>query len=216
MKNFIFITSIFIFFGCQQEEYYLETAPEGTSFLADLQLKGLINAIALHDGSYDDLIDNANCFSINFPYQIISEDTVKTINNITDLSFIQEGDDITLVFPVRITFANHQQTNLSNYQEMAVLQDNCETGLMENNFISCVDFEYPITIAVFDPISSNFSTIVFDHDRKTFQTIHEFKDNTLASIQYPIFLSLENSTQISVGSDGDLKSIILEFEFSCN
>lgn len=216
MKNFIFIAFLFIFSTCQKEEFFLETDPRESSFLNDGQLTNLVTSIALHDGSFDDAVDGSNCFSINFPYEITLDNSVHNITGKDDLSIFQSGQEIRPVFPIQITFSNHEQIQLEDYQALLDLQHNCAEGLMDNNFISCVDFVYNIDVALFDSSLGTFSSITFDHDRTTYQSIQGFSKSTLASLQFPVILKLHGSSDVSVHSNEELKEIILEHQSACN
>lgn len=216
MKKFIFIAFLFIFFACQKEEFSLETDPRESSFLNDGQLTNLVTSIALHDGSFDDTVDGSNCFSINFPYNVSLGNNVHNITGKEDLSAIQNGQEIRPVFPIQITFSNHEQMQLEDYQALLNLQHNCAEGLMDNNFISCVDFVYNIDLALFDSLLGTFSSITLDHDRTTYQSIQGFSKSTLASIQFPIRLRIHGSSDVSVNSNEELKEIIQQHQIGCN
>lgn len=216
MKNFILIVCLLFIIACQREEFILETTPTEESFLEDAQLKELVTSIALHDGSFDDVIDNSDCFSINFPYQISYNNVVYSINGKDDLSVFDEADSILPIFPITVTFSNHKQIEILNYEMLLNLQNNCNNGLLLNDFIACVDFNYPMNIALFNSESGNFSTVIYDHDRKTYQSIEGYNANTLASIQYPITINVNHNLNITISNNEELKSTILQYRQVCN
>ena len=90
MKYLLVFTALFLL-GCQKEKLEIIEAPdEEASFLFDQQLTSLLKSVASHDGSFDDVIDNSSCFSIDLPYQIALNGETHNVNTIDDLLPIKE------------------------------------------------------------------------------------------------------------------------------
>ncbi len=205
-----------VIWSCQKEEFTIVEDQEQKSFLGDSLLKGLLQSVASHDGSFDDLIDASSCFSIGFPYEIVKDGRKHLISSINDLTWITEMDVVEPVFPMDISFANYTKTVVMNTADLQELKNGCANGQFFDDRITCVDFIYPLSLAVYNTGDSSFETIILDHDKTTFLTIQNFEENTLASINYPIEIKINDDVILTVSSDEQLKSQILNSIPLCN
>lgn len=216
MKKVLFIfLSFFFLASCQKESLSIEQEAAASSFLQDLVLTELIKGVAAHDGSFDDMIDGASCYSINFPYQITLNGTLKTISSIVDLSQIDPMDSINIIYPITISRATYEEEVITTANEFSTNKDNCASGSLFNNRITCVDFVYPLEIGVYNEISNNFETIVLEHDKATFITIESFLESTLASIKFPVNVIASDNNKIEITSNDSLKNSIQGIQNSC-
>lgn len=200
--------------SCQVESLTIEQEAEELSFLQDFILTGLIKSVSSHDGSFDDIIDNASCYSINFPYQIELNGKVKNITSIADINDIKEEDEVLPIFPITISRATYDEVSLNSIDDFVLNQQNCANGLLYNDRITCVDFTYPIEVGVFNENSNDFDFISLEHDKDTFTTIESFLDNTLASIRFPIYL-IDDNNSTEIRSNEQLKEAIRTIALSC-
>jgi hypothetical protein len=210
MKFVLSIMLICFAFACQKEELKIIGGDESEAYAMDQQLKGLVVSVVAHDGSFDDVVDRSSCFSIDFPYTCLYNGHQYPMNNLKDLEPWTKGDMLVPVFPVSITFANHIQAEVPNNEAFINLIERCANGELFDDIIGCVDLVYPISIAVYNSDSSNFETIIFNHDRETFENIIDFDENTLVSMNYPIQIKLENEVVLTIDSNEILKSQILD------
>lgn len=209
-KYLLVITLLFLV-GCQKETLEIIEAPEDeTSFLFDQQLTSLIKSVAAHDGSFDDVIDKSSCFSIDIPYQIELNGAPHNVNTVDDLLAIKETDQIELVYPLNLNFADYaQQQVLSNvdFEELILA---CAEDLLFNDRITCVDFQYPIRVKVYNTTSNTFETLFYEHDKMTFQSIVSFAEDELATIEYPISIIDRNGLEKIIQNNDQLKQLILD------
>jgi len=214
-KAITLILLVFILCACQKESLTVKETPEETSFLKDAQLVTLMQSVASHDGRFDNAVDKADCFSIDFPYRILLNGASHEINAINDLLIIDPSDTVSPVFPINITFANYVGTTVSSEENLQILIDRCLQGILYNDRITCVDFVYPVYVAVFDLGSSDFETISFDHDKDTFLTLTEFASDALASIHFPVQMITSEENIITISSNKMLKNFIEANEALC-
>lgn len=216
MKKFVMLLAVFVFlFSCQKEELTVIDNQDETSFIEDTELVRLIMSVASHDGSFDNKVDKADCFSINFPYTIYLNGESHSVNSINDLLIIEEHDEVLPIFPIDITFANYIEATITTNEAFNELISKCDDGTLYNDKNTCQDFLYPIYVAVFNPDSNDFETISFDHDKDTFTTIVDFTSNTLAAIQYPIQIELIEGAVITVNNNANLKVLLSEQSTTC-
>lgn len=210
MKNLLLILLVLVFCaGCQKEEFTVVQTDEEASFLQDTELTALLKGVSSHDGSFDDVIDQAPCFSIDFPYQILLNNESHNVNSVEDLLAILPSDEVVPVFPISITYATYDPLEISSLEALAEQINLCNTGVLFNERITCVDIVYPIHINLYNPETSNFETVVYDHDKKTFQSISSYTNDQLASISFPITITTADQGSLSITSNEILKSQIL-------
>ena len=215
MKKYVLLLLVISLFSCQKEKLTIVMDQEESSFLSDGRLTRLMKSVAAHDGSFDDIIDQSPCFSINFPYQILLNGETHQITSVDDLSIIGLYDYIELIFPVTITIANYVEVEILNLGTFEKYISQCDNGLIYNEIISCVDFVYPVSISIYNNENSDFETIIFNHDKDTFIGIGLIETGTLAAINYPIRLLLIDGTLIIIESNEQLKLRILQMISVC-
>ena len=209
MKYFMYVVMLLVLGACQKEELTVVQAPDEESFIQDAQLKSLIMGVVSHDGSFDDIVDDSSCFSINFPYICYYGGREYEVNSIEDLSNFDEGAILIPKFPITITFADYISAEVPNAKVFDNFKIACANGTLFDESITCVDISYPVDISVYNTVTSNFETISFLHDKQTYQTIEEMDENLIANIQYPIEILLPNDVVLTIESNDVLKSHIL-------
>jgi hypothetical protein len=215
MKKYLILSLVFIALACQKEELTVVQDQEETSFLADRQLVGLIQSVSSHDGSFDDLVDQSTCFSINFPYEILLNGEIIEITSINDLLVINPFDDVVPVFPISITTADYIEIDLANQKSFVNYAFSCANGLMYDDRITCLDFNYPISLSIYDQEESTFETIIYNHDKETFEGMDLFEEGTKATINFPVIVKMVDGTTVNIQSTQELKSRILQMLNIC-
>ncbi len=209
MKKYAVLAMMMLMISCQTEELTVVENQDETESAADAQLLSLVQSVATHDGSYDDVVDGASCFSIDFPYVCQVNGETYTVNSVEDIENFTKYDTLIPVFPVSITYANHVEAILASYEEMEQLAQQCENGDLWNDTITCIDFNYPVSLSLFNPDNSDFQTLTFNHDRDTFLGIQDIETQIIATINYPITVRLENGESITITSNEILRAEIL-------
>ena len=209
MRFALILMMMIVLAGCQKEELTVTEAQNDESFLLDRQLTMMISSIVSHDGSFDDVVDSSSCFSIDFPYTCYYYGQPYTVNSIDDLAPFSNSDELVPEFPINITFANYVTATVNSLQEFELLKTLCADGEMYDEIINCVDFLYPVRVAIYDSETSDFETISFTHDKETFLSIEDFSPGTRANIQYPIDVVLNNKDIVSIDSNELLKTVIM-------
>ncbi|MEL6811505.1 MAG: hypothetical protein AAFP76_09240 [Bacteroidota bacterium] len=215
MKKYWILLLCMGLFSCQKEELTIVEENQESSFLADAQLTRLMQSVTSHDGSFDDIIDQSSCFSINFPYQILLNGESHNVNSVNDLLAISSQDIIEPVFPLTITTGDYVEEPI---QSMAVFEEfitRCANGTLYNDRITCIDFTYPVRISVYNTENNDFETIMFTHDKETFTRIDLFESGVLASIDYPIELRVQDTTALNISSNNELKASIMQMVPLC-
>ncbi len=199
--------------GCQEEERELINPVDDTIILKNSQLARLMKNVATHDGSYDDRVDGANCFSINLPYVILLNGSEVIIDQIDDYDNLSNVDNVEIQFPITITMLNHQEKNIENQAVLDVFAESCK---IIDDDIECIDFIYPMVFSTFDKNTNELSTFNIDHDAILFRFMSDLNENTSVSINYPIDLLLHNGQKSEVQHNEDLLRSIMDMVFDCD
>ena len=210
MKYLMYFAFSVILVSCQKEELKIVDGTDEEAFAMDQELKGLMSSVVAHDGSFDDVVDRSSCFSIDFPYQCTYNGHEYPMNSVKDLEPWPDTANLNPIFPIDITFANYIQATVPNQQAFNNLKERCANGDLFDDIIGCVDIVYPISVSLYDPVTSDFETITFLHDKQTFQTIADFEEDLLVSINYPVQIILENEVVLTIQSNDILKNEILD------
>lgn len=216
MNKILLVTFCIFLFACQEEEFTEIDNQDESSFLLDEQLSTLMKSVVSHDGSFDNRIDNADCFSINFPYGLWVNGVQHNMTSPLDFVEITAGAVVIPEFPIRITTAEYVEMEVSSFEEMQNLILGCHSGQMYDDIISCVDFIYPIKISIYDSENTNFETLILNHDFDTFSSMESMEPNQLVGLNYPVSLRLNNGTSITVDSNEELKNEIFRISSFCN
>ncbi|MBW1296925.1 hypothetical protein [Aquimarina litoralis] len=198
--------------SCQEEEQEIIDPTIDNTIPQSSQLVGLMKNIVTHDGSFDDIVDGGNCFSINLPYMIIRNSEPLVINKIEDYNQLQVSDNIQIQFPITITRDDHVSEIIENDAALRNLADTCQ---IEDEDIECVDFVYPFRFATYDSNNNIIGTTEVFHDAQVFGFMGNLNANTVVAINYPIRLLLSNGEFLDIAHNTDLLSGILAFQASC-
>lgn len=202
--------------SCQKEEYKVVENQEESSFLLDAQLSAYIKSVASHDGSFDDRVDSAPCFSINFPYGLWIDSVQHQMISSKDLTIIGADAQVVPQFPITITVADYVELDVENLSEFQQYIINCHSGQLYDDIITCIDFNYPISISLYDAENNYFETLVLQHDWDTFNALETIDPDRLVAINYPITLKINGEITRRVFSNEDLKNEILQIIAICN
>ena len=226
LKKFLFLPlfTLILFTSCQNEVTdIIETNTEET-FDAQSVVASSVLRTATHDGSFDNIIDSANCISVNLPVTVIVNGITVTIENIEDYDviedileeFLDDEDSVEIVFPITIVLSNHDEIVINNYDELYAFVDECLGENEEDDDIECIDFQYPISISVFDSNFDFIETVQIDSDEELYEFIDELEGGVFASINFPVTMILADGSTIEVNNNDELLAAIEEAEDACD
>ncbi|GAA4271271.1 hypothetical protein GCM10022258_05640 [Aquimarina gracilis] len=198
--------------SCQEEEREVIDPTINNTIPKDSQLAKLMRNVVTHDGSYDDVIDGGNCFSINFPYMIIVNDEEIIVDNIGDYQNLSVNDMIEIQYPITITLFDHSEKTVIDGNELNTYVASCRK---EDDDIECVDFVYPIGLSIFNAQSNRFRVVDIGHDSQMFTFMSTLGDNSFVSINYPIDLVAHNGQRLNAQHNSGLLETILDTAFTC-
>ncbi len=220
----IILVFIVVMSSCRKEEIESIQPEEEDTINANSSLTSLLEKTALNDGSVDNIIDRANCFTINYPVTVFANGHEILVNSQNDLEnvedvfdeFEDDTSDIDIVFPITVTLDDYSEVILNNLSEFNSLSNTCND---ENEFdldIECIDFQFPITVSTFNTQSEALGSTTLINDKAFYSFIQNIDTNDLVSIEFPITAILFDNTELTVTNFNELESIIETYKNSCD
>ncbi|WP_438962315.1 hypothetical protein [Nonlabens sp.] len=225
------IQSIFIVLGivtllvsCNNEEDLTASPSAQERITANSVIADLMSKTASNDGSFDNIIDNASCLSIQLPVTVTVNGTILTINNtngyqdiedIIDL-FDDDVDSVIISYPVTVILPDFSTVVVNDHTELAALSANCSDDNELDDDIECIDFQYPITASIFNANNDLINTITINNDNEMYQFIDDIDDYAAVTINFPITIILADGTMQTVNNIQELEDEIELAEDSCD
>ncbi|WP_318311865.1 hypothetical protein [Flagellimonas crocea] len=209
--------------SCQEEYEEIGGGNEEQTISANSNTAVLIQKTSSNDGSYDNIVDGASCFAVQFPYTVNVNGVEVTIDSKSDLEVIEEifdefdDDDnvLDIVFPITITLSDFSEITIENQDELQLMARECLEGGGDDD-IECIDFVYPITLFTFDLQNqlSGEAQVESDKDMRIF--FAELEENQLISVQFPITLKKYDGTEVLIESNEALAAALEMAKNECD
>jgi hypothetical protein len=207
----LLFTATLMVTSCQEEFEELPQPDEQQTIMATSSTAQLIQRTSSNDGSFDNIVDGASCFALDFPYTVEVNGIQITIDSREDLQLIEDifdalDDDVNLldiIFPITITLGDFTKIEINNNEELRALADECLEGGSDDD-IECIDFVYPITLYTFDINEQQTGSVTVNSDEELRLFFKGLDENDLISIDFPVTLELYDGTRLTVGSNAEL------------
>ena len=212
----------FIFTACQEEFEELPGPDAQATILASSSTAKLIERASGKDGSFDNVIDGASCFAIQFPYVVnvngldITIDSIEDINLVKEIaSGIQINDDVLqIIFPVTITKSDFTELVINGKEDLRELANACNEGREEP--IGCISFVYPMTLYTFDINKQQTGNVTVNSDKDLRQFFANLSGSDLVSIDFPVSFKKSDGTMIQVNTNAELAITIENAKDDCD
>ncbi len=217
--------ALLMFTSCQDEVTEITEPNEAEALVADSNLTAIVSATAKFDGSKDNIIDKANCLSVNLPVTVVvngleiiidSEEDYKTIEAIYN-EFEDDEDRLDILFPIVITNEDHDEISINSAAELEEFVSKCRGENEEDDDIECIDFKFPISFTVYNPNFQVIDVITVENDRELHGFIKRVIDaEVLASLNFPVTMILADGTELTAADNIQLERIIEEAKDACD
>lgn len=220
----LFVLTAFVLTSCRKEESVLIEGPQNQTLVVNSAVANLMKRTAMRDGSDDNIVDQANCFSVDFPFTVVvngmeitvtSEEDLDTVEDILD-EFDDDDDTIEIEFPITIILSDFSEVSINSLEEFENYADDCDGENEFDDDIECLDFVYPITASVFNSNNELIDTITFNSDEDLYFFIDELDEDDVVGIDFPITVMLSDGTEVSVSDLDDLEDLIDDYEDDCD
>lgn len=218
------LCSFVILTSCRTEDDLAIDPPVERTLVANSTIANLMSKTSQRDGSFDNIIDNASCLSIELPVTVFANGTEITVVSMSDYQLIEDifdadandTDTLDIVFPITVIFADFTTTTVNSNPELIALAAQCPAENAADDDIECIDFQYPINASVFDANNDLIDTIVITNDNEMYDFIDDLEDYAAVTISFPITVVLaDGSTQV-INSVNELEMVIEEAEDTCD
>ncbi|MFK2819602.1 hypothetical protein U0L90_05700 [Flavobacteriaceae sp. LMIT009] len=223
-KNALLLTffALLTLTSCQNE-FTEVTEPDVEQVIApESQLANLMLSTSVNAGTVDNIMDNADCMSIELPVNIIVNGITITIETIDDLElihdifeeYLDDEDVIDFIFPITIVLNDYTEIVIETREELNSFIDTCE----EEEVIECVNFVYPISFSIYNTFFQVIETVTIENRRELFnfmQRIRNADQALLASLNFPVKLEYSNGEIVEVHNNNELERALNEAEEMC-
>lgn len=203
-----------LFFSCQEETETI-TIDSQNSFNKSAPISALIKRVAQYETTADNVLDGTSNCSIKLPVNITvnnqyvyvdSESDFQTVQNIKNQSS-SDDDIIHFGFPITIVYPNY-------YEHIVTTETQLETifaGYGNDSAyrdISCIDFNYPISINVYNSNNQVASSVTIQSDNQLYNYINNLADGVIVGFVFPLVMTNSNNINTNIISNSQLESAI--------
>lgn len=218
----IFLSLTALSLSCRQEDEPIsigELPPLANSVAA-----GLLERTALNDGSVDNIIDRANCFTVKLPVMVKvngtdllvdTEDDYANIEAIFDASD-DDTDVLEILFPITVILSDFTEVAVADQTQFNALSAECNGENEADDDIECLDIQYPITASIFNITTELFDSVSITSDLQLYNFIDDLESDDVVDIDFPINVILADGTEVSVGNLIGLEQTINDAKDSCD
>ncbi len=216
--------ALLCFTSCQTEVVEESPVNEDELIVAESQMVNLMEAAAARHGSQDNILDHANCLSVNLPVTVIVNDITITINTLEDLELIEDifdefendEDVLELLFPITIVLNDHEEIVINNQEELDAFVADCVDDTDDD--IDCIDFVYPISFAIYNTAFQIIDTVIIENDRELHEFLERLRNSDsviLASLNFPVELVYANGEIVEVHNNYELERVLNDAREDC-
>ena len=218
------LTALVLLTGCRKEELERIDSPPEDTLEPTSNVASLISRTTSNDGSTDNILDYANCFTVQLPVTVSANGQQVTVNSMDDLEAVEtifdalddDTDSILFNYPITIVLSDFTEVIINNYTELANYASNCNGENEADDDIECLDFVYPIGASVFNTNNELIETVSIQNDNDMYSFIENIDSNDIVVISFPITIILFDGTQISINNLNELENTINTFSDSCD
>ena len=203
---------LYIFFvvlllvNCRKETYELVEGPKDKNLESDSNIANLLQRTALNDGSLDNIIDKANCFTVQLPITVVANGEEIQIISVSDYDLIEgifnasnsDQDVLNIEFPITIIEDNFIETVVNSQTELSTLANTCNGENIDDDDIECIDFVYPITVSIYNKTSELTDRISILSDKQLYSFIEDLNENLVVNVGFPINVVFSDGTFIEI------------------
>lgn len=210
-----FLSIAILFTGCQDEvNEIIQGTDEEELLVANSSVAILMKSTATKDGSKDNIIDNASCFTVQLPVNVFvngleiivdSEEDFETIEEIFD-EYYDDEDYLEYAYPIVIELSDYTEVTIENKEQLEEYVEVCENT--EDEDIECVDFVYPLYYSVFDSNQNTIETVEIENDRQMFRFIKNIQPTDIISLNFPITVVFTDETEMNINNMDELEDAL--------
>ncbi len=217
MRNFTWLlisVLAFISFSCEKEEETVSTNNEN-SFTKTSPVTYLVKRVSQVETTIDNILDNTSYFKIKLPVEVTVNNQTLTVSNSYDYHAVEDiketynddDDIVNFTFPIVLEFADFHTITVNNLSQYNAIISQCSD---DSNYheISCINFNYPITINNYDTENQIGNTVSIQNDIQLYNYMDDLLDSAVIGIAFPIQLTNSSGSSVTVNSNTELEDAI--------
>ncbi|MFC4720741.1 hypothetical protein ACFO5O_00290 [Geojedonia litorea] len=223
--NLLFVLPFFaltMFTSCQDEVIEITEPDAQETFVAESNVANLMARTSTNDGSFDNIIDGSQEFSVNLPITVIVNGVQVTVNSEADFERIEEildeydddEDSVEIVFPITVTLSDYTEVVVNSRAELDALRHRSPNE--EDDDIECIDFKYPLSISVYNANFQVIDVVTIENDRALFRFIRNLEGGVLASLNFPVTMIYHDGSTVEVHNNQELENVINAAKDECD
>jgi len=220
----LLIIIMLLFTSCRTEETEIIETPTDEQLKANSAVANLMKNIATNDGSFDNIIDNSNCFNVILPITVVANGTEVDVNSPQDFIVIEaifdefdnDIDILQIQFPITVILTDYSEVILNSIAELNALSITCNGENEIDIDIECIDFQYPISATIFNTDNEIIDTIIINNDNDLYNFIININVNDIVSIDFPITMILPDGSTITITNFIELENTIDTYKDTCD
>ncbi|WP_299272060.1 hypothetical protein [uncultured Psychroserpens sp.] len=215
---------LFTMTSCRTEDDLAIDPPVEDTIEANSTIANLMSNVASNDGSDDNIIDNANCLSVQLPVTVTvngieitinDDDGYQDIEDIIDL-FDDDVDSVVISYPITVILTDFSTVTVNSDSELAILVADCNGENEDDDDIECIDFQYPITASIYDENNDLINSITINNDNDMYDFIDDLDEFAAVTINFPIIVIFIDGTTQTINNIQELEGVIEMADDSCD
>ncbi|MDO9274817.1 MAG: hypothetical protein Q7T92_04610 [Lutibacter sp.] len=221
----LFLTLFLVgFISCQKEISQTIQPNQNDVLTANATITALVKSTVTNDGSKDNIIDNASCISIQFPFTVMVDGIEISIESEADYDAVEtifdeyadDDDQLDFVFPIVIILSDFTEISINDKDELEGFVNECGDENEMDDDIECIDLVYPISFSIFDSANQLAETVTVINDEQFYKFIEDLEDYKIVQINFPIKVLLYDGTEKIINDMNALENEIEQAKDSCN
>ncbi|WP_240507414.1 hypothetical protein [Winogradskyella aurantia] len=221
---FLGLMALLLVASCRTEDDLSIDPPQETTLPASSALAMQMQNVAMNDGSVDNIVYNANCFTIQLPVTVTINSVVITITDIGDYDDIEDifdefdddDDTVEIEFPITIILSDYTEIEINSLDELEDYADDCNGEDEDDDDIECIDFVYPITASVFNTNNEVLATVTFTSDSELYEFLDDIDEDDLVGFEFPISIVISDGSEIVINNFNELEEAIDNYDDDCD
>ena len=210
------------FLSCQDES---ETSilNSDKSFVKSSPISSLISRVSQYETTADNVLDGTSNFSIKLPVQITVNNQNVSVTSEADFITVQsiknqsnsDDDKVHFEYPITITLPNHQEYNITSETQFEnIVAQYGDDGAYHE--IACIDFNYPISINIYNANNQIGSSITVQNDVQLYSFVQNLVEGVVVGIVFPITMTKSNGNSEVVQTNLQLETLINNVISDCS
>jgi len=218
------LSLVLVMTSCRKEETEIIDPQQGQVIGVNATVTQLMQNTSANDGSYDNIIDGANCFDIQLPFTVVAnniEVTIQTENDIDQVEDIfdqsnNDTDTLVINFPITIILSDYSTVVINSQEELNAAAFQCPGENEVDDDIECIDFQYPLTALIYNEDEELIDSVVINSDEELYDFLDDLDGDVIVTFDFPITVILWDGTTLQINNFDDLEDVIEEVADACD